>query len=144
MKKLLSVSAMALVLLAGCSSTTSYAGESAPSTEEGKEGEITTVTFDKSGDDITNTSFDIVFPEATGDSVSTTSKKELDAAGEYGMEKASSQTWTEHVTDLETYVNDNDAFPTLNDEGLDADGASGATIHLTTFKEAFDNATEVA
>ncbi len=141
MKKLLSVSAMALVLLAGCSSATTYAGETAASTEEGHEGEITTVTFDKTDDgDITNTNFDVTFPEATGETAQTTSKKELVEANEYGMLDATGKSWTEHVTELETYINDNDAFPTLDAEGKDADGVTGATIHLNGFEEAFNNA----
>ncbi len=144
MKKLLSVSAMALVLLAGCSSATTYEGQGTPSEEEGHEGEVYTVSFDKTDDgDITNTNFDVVFPEATGETAQTTSKKELVEAGEYGMEAATGKSWTAHVTELETYINDNDAFPTLDEEGKDADGATGATIHLNGFQEAFDAAEAV-
>ncbi len=139
MKKFLSVSAFTLVLLAGCSSTTHYAGQSAESTEEGHVGEYTTVEFDKNGDDITNTTFDIVLPEGE---YSTTSKKELSSNGEYGMEAATGKSWTTHVEELEAYVNENDAMPALDDEGKDAEGASGATIHLNTFQEAFDAAVE--
>ncbi|WOO89848.1 FMN-binding protein [Mollicutes bacterium LVI A0078] len=138
MKKLLSVSAMALVLLAGCSSTTSYYGESAAD----EDGNVSTVSFDKSGDDISNVQFDIILPEVTGDTAQTTSKKELSNAGEYGMEAATGKSWTAHVEELEAYVNDNDAFPTLDEEGKDADGVTGATIHLNGFEEAFNAATE--
>lgn len=139
MKKLLSVSAMALVLLAGCSSTASYSGEGAKSTEEGHEGEYTTVTYDKKGDDISNVQFDVVLPEGE---YSTTSKKELSDKGEYGMEEKTGKSWTAHVNELETYINENDKFPTLDAEGVDADGVTGATIHLNGFEEAFNNATE--
>lgn len=145
MKKFLGVSALALVLLAGCgSSAASYAGQSVESTEEGHEGEYATVTYDKDGDDITNTQFDIVLPDSSVEEngYSSTSKKEVSEAGEYGMGDATGKTWAEHVTELETYVDENDAMPTLDDEGKDVDGASGATIGLSQFDEAFNAATE--
>lgn len=135
MKKLLSVSAMALVILAGCSSTTSYAGQSSESTEEGHEGEYATVTYDKSGDDITNTVFDVVLADGT-------SKVEYAASGEYGMTSDDGRTWDQHVESLDAYVDENDAFPTLDADGKDADGVSGATIGLSQFEEAFNAATE--
>lgn len=58
------------------------------------------------------------------------------------MGDATGKTWAEHVTELETYVDENDAMPTLDDEGKDVDGASGATIGLSQFDEAFNAATE--
>ncbi|WOO86662.1 FMN-binding protein [Mollicutes bacterium LVI A0039] len=138
MKKLLSVSALTLVLLAGCSSSASYAGQSAVSSEENHVGEYATVTFDKDGDDISNVQFDVVLPEGEY-----TSKKALSDAGEYGMEEKTGKSWTAHVNDLENYINENDKFPALDAEGKDVDGASGATISIDEFEEAF-NAAEKA
>lgn len=151
MNKLLSVSAMALVLLAGCgasSGAVSYEGKSAEETDGDHAGEYTTVTFDKDGDDISNVNFDVYLPESEG--FTTTSKKEASDNGEYGMKEATGVSWTEHVNKVEAYINDNDKFPTLvTDEadenfGKDADDATGATIHLTGLEEAFNNAAEVA
>lgn len=133
MKKLLSVSAVALVLLAGCGSAASYAGQSEPSTEEGKVGEYATVTYEKNGDDITNTKFDVIMADGS-------SKVEFAASGEYGMTSEDGRTWDQHVEALDTYVDENDAFPTLDADGKDADGVSGATIGLSQFEEAFNAA----
>ncbi len=138
MKKLLSVSAFGLILLAGCGAeptAVSYYGESAAN----EEGEITTVSYDKEGTDITNVVFDVILPEGE---YSTTSKLELSNNGEYGMKDQTGKSWTEHVEELDAWVEANDAFPTLNEEGIDADGVTGATITLTAFEEAFNNATE--
>lgn len=145
MKKLLSVSAMALVLLAGCgSSATSYKGESAPATDADHKDEVTTVSYDKDGDDITNVKFDITLPdsEVSDNNYSSSSKYDVSQAGEYGMGDQTGTSWYQHVDKLDKYVEDNDAFPTLNDDGKDADGVSGATIGLSTFEEAFNNAKE--
>ncbi len=136
MKKLLSVSALALVMLAGCGSTASYYGEATPTDD----GEISTVSFDKDGEDITNVSFDVKLPEGE---FSTTSKLELSNSGEYGMGEETGKSWTEHVTELNTWVEENDAFPTLDADGYDVDGVTGATIGLSGFEEAFNNASEV-
>ncbi len=140
MKKILSISTLALVLLVGCGASTDassesehYVGQSAESTEEGKEGEYATVEFDKAGDDITNVNFDVILTDGT-------SKTDLSDSGEYGMEEQTGKSWSAHVAELETYVNDNDAMPELNEEGKDVDGVSGATIGLSQFDEAFTNA----
>lgn len=152
MKKLIALSSFAVIILVGCSSTpveieepmgpqtVIYKGQSAVSTEEGYEGQYTTVIYEMTEDDITNVKFDTVLPEGE---FSTTSKKELSDKGEYGLEEASGKSWTEHVTELEMYINENDKFPMLNEEGKDADGASGATIGLSTFEEAFNAAAPV-
>lgn len=137
MKKFLSVSAMALVLLAGCSSgPVNYAGEGAPSTEENHEGEIATATYTKEGDDITAVDFDVLLSDGT-------SKTAYSESGEYGMAANGGREWHEHVADLEAYVVENDAFPTLDAEGKDADAVSGSTITISMFEEAFNNAVEV-
>lgn len=150
MKKLLSVSAMALVLLAGCGSTgpVSYEGQSAETADGDHAGEYTTVSYDKDGDDISNVNFDVFLPESEG--FSSTSKKAVSDAGEYGMKEATGKSWTEHVTELETYINDNDAFPETVEKGegdeaelVAADGTTSATIGLDSFKEAFEAAKEV-
>ncbi len=135
MKKLAGLSAVAILALAGCgSSAVSYKGETAPD----EKGDVTTVTYDKSGDDITNVKFDVLQGEKDG-----ASKRADSEAGTYGMKEATGKSWIEHIEGVETYVNENDKMPELNDEGLDADGSTGATIHLNGFKEAFDNAKEV-
>ncbi len=138
MKKLLSVSAMALVLLAGCSSATSYYGESAAD----EDGNVYTVSFDKDGEDLTNVVFDVVLPES--EEFSSTSKYAVSQAGEYGMEAATGKAWYQHVDEVTAWVEENDAFPTLDADGYDVDGVTGATIHINEFEEAFENATEQA
>ncbi len=138
MKKLLSVSAMALVLLAGCSSATSYYGESAAD----EDGNVYTVSFDKDGEDLTNVVLDVTLPES--EEYSSTSKYEVSQAGEYGMGEATGKSWYEHVDQVAAYIEENDAFPTIDEDGYDVDGVTGATIHIDGFEEAFNNATEQA
>lgn len=137
MKKLLSMSAVALLLLAGCgSSTVSYTGQSAAD----EDGNYYTISYDKTGDDITNVQIDGYLAE--GQSYTVTSKKEADANGEYGMKEKTGVSWTEQVEMVEKAIEDNDAFPAVDAEGYDADGVTGATIHVNGFEEAFNAAVE--
>lgn len=136
MNKLAGISAVAVLTLAGCgasSDAVTYKGES----EADKDGNIATVTYKKAGDDITDVKFDIKMGDQDG-----ASKREASENGEYGMKEETGKAWVDHVEEVETYVNDNDKMPTLNEEGLDADGATGATIHLNQLDEAFNAATE--
>ncbi len=134
MKKLAGISAVAILTLAGCGAggPVEYAGESAADAK----GNVGKVTFTKEGDDITKIQFDVTQEDGT-------SKRELSESGEYGMKEATGKSWLEHVESVESYVIENDKMPSLDADGKDVDGATGATITLTSLDEAFNNAKEV-
>ncbi len=138
MKKYVGLSFAAMLVLAGCGSAEAetYYGESAADDE----GVVTTVEYTKTGDDITDVTFDMNGGEY-GDS-----KFEYSESGQYGMNGEAGE-WHEQVTDLDTYVEENDAFPETESNGdaehekqVAVDGTTSATIGLDTFKEAFDAA----
>ncbi len=134
MKKLAGISAVAILALAGCTSggAVEYSGESAADAK----GNVGKVTFTKDGEDITNVKFDVTQEDGTN-------KRELSESGEYGMKDATGKSWLEHVEAVEAYVNENDKMPALDADGKDVDGATGATITLSSLDEAFNNAKEV-
>ncbi len=137
MKKYVGLSFAAMLVLAGCGSTDgTYYGESAAD----EDGVVTTVEYTMTDGDITDVTFDAKGGEY-GDS-----KVAYSEAGKYGMgEKTGGAEWHEQVADLDSYVEENDAFPETeaNEDGskqVAVDGTTSATIGLDGFKEAFDNA----
>ncbi len=137
MKKLTGLSAAAILVLAGCVG----GGTAEEVTMKGSadfDGGTATVQYVIVDKDITSISFD----ETSADY---DSKKEFSDSGEYGMEAETGKSWTQHVTEVEEYVVENDAMPELqdaNEEGKQypVDGTASATIHLENFAAAFDAA----
>ncbi len=95
------------------------------------------VTYTKEGDDITNTSFDVVSADGTYSKIADAE------AGNYDMKTEVS--YQDQVADLGRYVDENDAFPAVDGDGPTAkatDGQTTATIKIGSYKQAFDNAQE--
>lgn len=79
---------------------------------------------------------EVIFDEFLEDG---TSKKEASKAGEYGSENYTAGEWYEQIEKLENYVEENQEMPDLTD-GKDTDGVSGATLNLSGFEDAFNQA----
>lgn len=101
-------------------------------------GEISYVTYTKTlSGNIQKIKFD------TYSNVYEGSKIAYSDAGKYGLKDdpdGGGIKWSDHVRKLENYVIKNDQFPELNKDGKDVDGVSGATIHIDTMLEAYQNA----
>ncbi len=137
MKKLVSLLAIAALALAGCgaSEPTSYVGKS----DLEASGEVTNEDGDTTSVDLVVTQDgDIVSASIDATKGDITSKKEAAIAGDYDM--GSDLNWAEQVASVESYIVENDAFPTLDADGKDADAVTSATIGLDGIKEAYDAA----
>ena len=128
MKRILGLVAVLTIALVGCGASdeaVTYKGEATNA-----DGDVATVTYVMTGDDITDT----VFNETKGGS----DKRTMVTNGEYDM--GGEKTWSEQVDALGTYVDENDKLPTLDAEGKDVDGVTTATIGLTNLSAAFESA----
>ncbi len=149
MKKLLALVFAVVLVLTGCGSSNKpvhYVGK----TEADEFGQFYTVEYDKTGDDITNTSFDFQFND-DGKLDALTSKVQYSADGKYGMKEknpSAAGEWHEEVQALNEYVDENDFFPSTSKktEGESTkevpNGIASATIGVDGFKEAFKAAKE--
>ncbi len=129
-----------ILILSGCGSeTVQYQGNSDKTVkgeaEPGDHGQVVADLTLTHENDIVAAEFDV--EDAEGNS-----RKEQEAAGEFDM--GADVSYTEQIASLEAYVVENDAMPTLNEEGIDADGVTSATIDLTDYVTAFDAAMATA
>ncbi|MGL4589534.1 MAG: hypothetical protein ACRCUP_04800 [Mycoplasmatales bacterium] len=138
MKKIFALLLVTVLGLAGCSAAATpanYQGEVKTTDQEGKE-TVTTVTYTKTGDDITDVKF-----TATKDGVD---KSDPEKYPMVKVGKASAE-WADQAAMVAKFIDENNGVDklNLNAEGGDADAVTGATIGLTDFVDAFKAAQEV-
>lgn len=68
-----------------------------------------------------------------------TSKVTASMAGTYGSDTYTLGEYHEQVAALEAYILENNQFPTLSN-GIDVDSSSGASVNLSGFEEAYNQA----
>lgn len=121
-----------------------YVGVSAPTQDAcgicgDPRGERSYVTYKKRGNDIVDIKFDTYLPEHG-------SKVAYSQTGTYGLENdpnGGGIRWDEHVSNLEDYIIREDKFPPIDDEGHSTDASSSATINISEFQKAFDDAKQI-
>ncbi len=134
MKKLLGLILVSVLTLTACGGEPelTFIGEV---TDENS-GDITSVTYLKTGDDITSVDFSVI-------QGSNGIAKEEDP--EYVLANPSAGDYATQQKNIENAVVENDAFPaveTIDDKVVAVDSATGATISLSGYQAAFDAAVE--
>lgn len=134
MKKILCAMLVSVLVLTGCGSAKTLKGEYTYDHDGAQETAV--IEFVKDGDDITEvTNIDVLgdeFPDG---------KVAYSESGEYGMAATTGgNTWAQQIQMLADYIVENDKFPTLDEEGHDVDGVTGASIKFNEFEQAFNAA----